>query len=84
MINVIQIQKISFQVSSEPDNIKPKHTRGCDKSVMSVEFSDESTKKLCCPYCDKLVVKLARHMEVKHKEEQEVKRFLSFPKGNYI
>lgn len=76
------INKISFQVFAESVSIKPKHTRGCDKRLMYVMCSDQNAKKLCCPFCDKLFTKLARHMETKHNEEEDVKRFLSFPKGN--
>ncbi|KAG4069834.1 hypothetical protein HA402_010388 [Bradysia odoriphaga] len=62
---------------------KRKFQIGCDNSHMFVETSDcPSTKRLCCPFCDKLFIKLARHMEDKHKTEEDVKKFMSFPKGS--
>ncbi|XP_037033027.1 uncharacterized protein LOC119072014 [Bradysia coprophila] len=63
--------------------IKPKFQIGCDNSTMFVETSDcPSTKRLCCPFCDKLYIKLARHMENKHKTEEDVKKFMCLPKGS--
>lgn len=74
-----------FQVLTESVMVKPKFKTGCDNSVMFVKTSCcKSAKKLCCPFCDKLYSKLAKHMEVKHKIEPDVQRFLSFPKGIFF
>lgn len=85
-------KKTCFQDADEKDDklreltetvyIKPKHALGCDNSLMFVKTSDQPGKKLCCPFCDKLVSKLAKHMETKHNQEPDVEKFLNFPKGN--
>ncbi|KAJ6639451.1 hypothetical protein Bhyg_12196 [Pseudolycoriella hygida] len=75
----------SKQVADSSDcsvSIKPKNILGCDNSTMFLRTSDQSGKKLCCPFCEKLYSKLARHMEAKHSEEVDVKKFLSLPKGS--
>ncbi|XP_068994248.1 uncharacterized protein [Neodiprion pinetum] len=42
-----------------------------------------STKKYFCPFCKILQTKFARHLELKHRNEADVKKFLTFPKGNH-
>lgn len=39
------------------------------------------TKKNCCLYCKKLYSRLPEHLEMKHKNEKEVKLFSSMQKG---
>jgi len=39
------------------------------------------TKKHFCMYCKKLQTKFARHLELKHKEEADVKKFIFLPPG---
>lgn len=41
-----------------------------------------TTKKQCCPYCKKKIVKFARHLEGMHSEEYQVARFLAHPAGS--
>lgn len=48
---------------------------------MFVRTSDQKRKKLACPYCNKLVCKLSRHVEMMHKNEKDVQKMKSFPKG---
>lgn len=50
---------------------------------MFVRTSDEKGKKLCCQYCNKLYCKLARHVEMMHKDEADVQKFAALPKGNF-
>lgn len=38
-------------------------------------------KKKSCFYCKKLYSRLPEHLEMKHKNEEEVKLFSSMPKG---
>lgn len=54
------------------DNVK-------DKEI-SIALSTDQNKKHCCFYCNKLVAKLARHLERKHINEIDVTKILSFPK----
>lgn len=61
--------------------IKPNVGLGCDNRDMYMMTSDQSIKKLCCPFCKKLCIKLARHMEVMHSQETDVKKFMECPKG---
>ncbi|XP_044757076.1 uncharacterized protein LOC123315447 [Coccinella septempunctata] len=45
-----------------------------DAKTKLVKASDSGTKKYSCKYCNKLVAKLARHIETVHKDEEEVKK----------
>lgn len=70
---------IHFQVSQLSDK------RACDNTQMFVRpSSDKHKKKLCCVFCLKLVSKLARHLEIMHKKEPEVKKFVKLPKGKLL
>ncbi|XP_037051791.1 uncharacterized protein LOC119085480 [Bradysia coprophila] len=62
--------------------MKPKDQLGCDIRDMYMKTSDQSAKKLCCPFCQKLFIKLARHMEVKHYQQPDVQKFMKLPKGS--
>lgn len=48
----------------------------------SQRLASRNTKRYFCPYCKKLQTKFARHLEMKHKSEADVKRFIKFRKGN--
>lgn len=65
-------------------SIAPKHSLGCDNIRMIVKTSDQKSKKLCCPFCDKPVAKLARHLGAVHKREADVQKFLSLEKGKLV
>lgn len=41
-----------------------------------------ATKKNFCSYCHKLQSKLARHLELAHKNEDDVKKFITLPPRN--
>ncbi|KAJ6639449.1 hypothetical protein Bhyg_12194, partial [Pseudolycoriella hygida] len=58
-------------------------TKGsCDNTNMFVKpAATKGAKKLCCPFCDKLFSKLARHLATMHKNEPDVKKFVALPKG---
>lgn len=62
-------------------NVEPR--QGCDNTKMYVPTSDEGryTKKLCCYFCHKRYAKLARHLAAVHKNEKEVKKFITLPIG---
>lgn len=41
-----------------------------------------ANKKHFCFYCKKLQIKIARHLELVHPTEEEVKNFIYLPKGD--
>ncbi|XP_074028803.1 uncharacterized protein [Leptinotarsa decemlineata] len=43
--------------------------------------SKQGSKKYFCKYCKNMFTKLPSHFEKKHKEEEEVRKFLILPKG---
>lgn len=48
----------------------------------SKDYSSKRTvKKHFCPYCKKLQTKFARHLELKHKREADVQKFIHIKKG---
>lgn len=49
--------------------------------IKNVPKSDEKCKKYFCIYCKKLICKFARHLEVKHKNVQEVLELSLLPRG---
>ncbi|XP_037049773.1 uncharacterized protein LOC119084041 [Bradysia coprophila] len=48
---------------------------------MFVQTSDQKGKKLCCPFCWKLVCKLSRHVTTIHKDEEQVQKLVAIPQG---
>lgn len=76
------MQSENYQL--EPLAIAPKYSLGCDTNSMIVKASDQSSKKLCCPFCDKMVSKLSRHLEAIHKLEPDVQKFMSLEKGKLV
>ncbi|XP_037030373.1 uncharacterized protein LOC119070163 [Bradysia coprophila] len=44
--------------------------------------SDKTRKMLWCPFCCKSFLELDRHLATVHKEEQDVEKFVSLPKGS--
>lgn len=56
----------------------------CDESELTVELSQGpkgNNKKNFCVFCHTLQSKIARHLENKHHNEEQVKDFLNLPKG---
>lgn len=55
----------------------------CDDATLHVENSKPkgANKQNFCYYCKKLQSKISRHLEQVHKNEEEVKAFISLPKG---
>lgn len=54
----------------------------CDDRDMHVETSGSIKSKLnMCPYCNKLQTQFTRHLEVVHKNEEDVKKCCFLPKG---
>lgn len=52
----------------------------CDDSNLKSKLSkDENVKKHLCCFCDKLQTRLARHLILKHGNEDEVKEFIHLP-----
>lgn len=49
--------------------------------INEVETGKDKCKKYFCKFCNKLICKFVRHLEVLHKEEKEVSEFLLLPKG---
>lgn len=45
--------------------------------------SRRTVKKYFCPYCKKLQTKFARHLELKHKTEADVQKFIHIKKGTH-
>lgn len=55
----------------------------CNDEIMSVETSNlKSGKRNYCVFCSKLQTQLARHLEMVHRNEPEVKKFAILPKNN--
>ncbi|XP_025266171.1 putative uncharacterized protein DDB_G0287265 [Camponotus floridanus] len=53
----------------------------CDDRNMYIETSDNpKLKRNMCPYCKKLQTQFARHLELVHKTEEDVKKFCFLPK----
>lgn len=58
----------------------PKDKRRLDIRQLHIPHRQDGPKKYFCPYCLKLQTKFARHLESKHKDEEEVKKFLRYQK----
>ncbi|XP_039302307.1 uncharacterized protein LOC105204461 isoform X3 [Solenopsis invicta] len=56
----------------------------CDDIDLRVECSVPKGrgKRNFCYYCKKMLTKIARHFEQMHRDEEDVKKFMSLPKGN--
>ncbi|VEN42507.1 unnamed protein product [Callosobruchus maculatus] len=51
-------------------------------SHKSLEMGTSKTRQLFCMYCKTMQTKFARHLEIKHKNEEDVKKFIYLPKNN--
>ncbi|XP_012521933.1 uncharacterized protein LOC105828238 isoform X1 [Monomorium pharaonis] len=56
----------------------------CDDIHLRVQCSKPKGrgKRNFCFYCKKMMTKISRHYETIHKDEEDVKKFISLPKGN--
>ena len=69
----------SFNVSN---TLNTSNVGVCDNTKMHVDNSKNKKKKLSlCMYCKKLQTQLPRHLEMKHSNEEDVKKFRNLPKG---
>lgn len=53
-----------------------------DDKNMFIRNKENSSKKLFCMFCNRFQSKFARHIEKVHSDKEEVKKFISLPKGN--
>lgn len=72
---------------SEAAGMRPNHNVPDDvrqsegiKMQTSLEENKKKQKMQCCVYCEKLIIKVPRHMEKKHENEIEVAKILVMPK----
>lgn len=73
---------ISETISQNNSNSKLDMT-ACDDSFLNVEKSQGSSGKQkynACLYCHKKIIKFARHLEMVHGDEEDVKKFKVLPK----
>lgn len=82
------ISKISIEKDEKDEYKKFKFNvpgnSACDESKLIVELSKGpkgNNKKNFCIFCHTLQSKIARHLENKHHNEDQVKDFLNLPKG---
>lgn len=52
-----------------------------NQEKVTVESSDCGSKSYACPFCEKLIKKLPRHLEAVHQDNPEVKKISSIPKN---
>lgn len=70
-------------VITDKDNMLGEEMKTCRDDELLVELSrgpKGDKKSNFCFYCNTMQTKIARHLELKHKNEEEVKKFLAFPK----
>lgn len=62
------------------------HKGSCDDALMFVKTSDrpQKEKRYCCLYCRETFPKLMRHMEMKHKTESDVQKFIDLPIRKFL
>lgn len=53
-----------------------------DLKIPKSNFEQQELKKHFCPYCKKMQTKFARHLLLKHKNENEVQKFMYLPPKN--
>lgn len=73
------------QLESEKDVFEnsPNLRLSKELQINKVEIGRDKCKKYFCKFCNKLICKFVRHLEVMHKEEKVVHDFLLLPKGKY-
>ncbi|XP_067210123.1 uncharacterized protein [Linepithema humile] len=71
------------EIINKKDDMLVEEIRTCNNDELFVELSrgpKRDKKSNFCFYCNTMQTKIARHLELKHKNEEEVKKFLLFPK----
>lgn len=72
----------SIEISSL-HNVPPLDIRNIQVPYSKNSTSKRTVKKYFCPYCKKLQTKFARHLELKHKTEADVQKFIHIKKGTH-
>lgn len=67
--------------NSSLHNVLPLDIRNVQIPYSKDFFLRRTVKKYFCPYCKKLQTKFARHLELKHKTEADVQKFIHIKKG---
>lgn len=62
-------------------NVSPLDIRKVQVLSSKDSSSKRTVKKYFCPYCKKLQTKFARHLELKHKIEADVQKFIHIKRG---
>lgn len=70
----------SMEISSF-SNVPPLDIRNVRVPYSKNSSSTRTVKKYFSPYCKKLQTKFARHLELKHKTEADVQKFIHIKKG---
>ncbi|XP_066596494.1 uncharacterized protein [Prorops nasuta] len=83
---VLNTSKRSKNISKDSTDlevsINTPATSACnDENMFVVPRASHIVKKNCCLYCKQLQSKIARHLEMKHSDEADVKKFSLLPKG---
>lgn len=82
-VSPISNSRPTAAISNEPvEVLVDSELRSMDNRKLMIQPSNE-TKKYFCSYCKKVVVKLPRHLEKMHKEEDDVRK-LRFAKGIFF
>lgn len=83
-VTIVRQDKSSPSNKSLEDSLHV--VNACNDEEMYVDSSKAKgvNKKHFCFYCKKLQTKIARHLECVHPTEEEVKRFIYFPKGSLL
>ena len=79
--------KISEANSKCMESISPEHGSNVDIRYVHVPVSKNNAKRTVkryfCPFCKSLQTKFARHLELKHKTETDVQKFINLGKGSH-
>lgn len=76
-VSAISGSRLAVTISNKPVEISIDHKlRAMDSRKLRVQPSNE-TKKYFCGYCKKVVVKLPRHLEQMHQDEDDVQKLRS-------
>ncbi|XP_070167781.1 uncharacterized protein [Polyergus mexicanus] len=81
-----QSHSMQSNSSMELNSVQIHDVSPLDIRKVQVPYSKDSSlkrtiKKYFCPYCKKLQTKFARHLEIKHKTEADVQKFIHIKKG---
>ncbi|XP_071579921.1 uncharacterized protein [Temnothorax nylanderi] len=73
----------SSMENSSLQNVPPIDIRNVEVPCSKDSSSKRTVKKYFCTYCKKLQTKFARHLELKHKTESDVQKFIHIKKGTH-